>query len=241
MQIFEIEDFFAISDSKLFLLFYFYGYRMKHVDYIIASFVTLLFSIQLLKAQGDVKIGKQVWTSKNLDVSIFRNGDAIPEVKSEGEWIKAGENKKPAWCYYENDSQYGKKYGKLYNWYAVNDSRGLAPNGYHIPSDDEWTTLIDFLGGERNAGPKMKSKAGWKKNFKTSGNGTDASGFNGLPSGYRDKYSMFRGIGNFGYWWSSTEGYTFNAFSRDLSYASFLINKKTPNKEEGFSVRCVRD
>jgi uncharacterized protein (TIGR02145 family) len=102
----------------------------------------------------DVKIGTQVWMSKNLDVSTFRNGEAIPEAKSKEEWAKAGVNRQPAWCYYDNDSKNGKVYGKLYNWYAVNDSRGLGPKGYHIPSDAEWTILTDMLGGEKIAGQK---------------------------------------------------------------------------------------
>ena len=134
---------------------------MKHLGYIIASFVILL-NVQFVNAQGDVKIGTQVWTSKNLEVSTFRNGEAIPEAKSKEEWAKAGVNRQPAWCYYDNDPNNGKKYGKLYNWYAVNDSRGLAPKGYYIPSDAEWTVLTDFLGGDGKAGEKMKSKSGWK-------------------------------------------------------------------------------
>ena len=93
-----------------------------------------------------VTIGTQEWMTKNLDVSTFRNGDPIPEAKTDEEWKKADEEGLPAWCYYDNDTANGAKYGKLYNWYAVNDSRGLATVGYHIPSDAEWTKLIDFLG-----------------------------------------------------------------------------------------------
>jgi uncharacterized protein (TIGR02145 family) len=114
------------------------------------------------QSSNDVKIGKQTWMSKNLDVSTFRNGEPIPQAKSKDEWKKAGENKQPAWCYYEFNESNGKKYGKLYNWYAVSDSRGLAPQGYHIPSDAEWIMLTDFLGGSDIAGKKMKSKDGWK-------------------------------------------------------------------------------
>lgn len=109
-----------------------------------------------------VTIGAQVWMTKNLDVSTFRNGDPIPQAKTNEEWEKAGENKQAAWCYYENDASNGTKYGKLYNWYAVVDVRGLAPQGYHIPSDQEWTILTDYLGGEAAAGTKMKSVSGWE-------------------------------------------------------------------------------
>jgi len=103
-----------------------------------------------------VTIGTQTWTTKNLDVATFRNGDAIPEAKTNEEWQEAEDNKQPAWCYYNNDPKHGTKYGKLYNWYAVNDSRGLAPTGFHIPSDEEWTVLDIFLGSDKVSAKKMK-------------------------------------------------------------------------------------
>jgi uncharacterized protein (TIGR02145 family) len=106
-----------------------------------------------------IKIGNQTWMTSNLNVSTFRNGEAIPEAKTDEEWRRARENKQPAWCYYDNDPKNGIKYGKLYNWYAVNDPRGLAPAGWHVPSDAEWTTLEDQLGND--AGKKMKSTSGW--------------------------------------------------------------------------------
>jgi uncharacterized protein (TIGR02145 family) len=121
---------------------------------------TLLFialvSISSFGFSQSVTIGTQTWMTKNLDVATFRNGDAIPQAKTDEEWQAAGENKQPAWCYYDNDPKNGTKYGKLYNWYAVNDNRGLAPVGYHIPTDNEWTKLSDYLGGEDYAEKKMK-------------------------------------------------------------------------------------
>ena len=103
-----------------------------------------------------VTIGNQVWMTKNLDVDKFRNGDPIPEAKTEEEWLKAGESEEPAWCYYRNDpkNDFGEKYGKLYNWYALNDPRGLAPEGFHIPSSEEWEILEFSIG--RDVGKKMK-------------------------------------------------------------------------------------
>jgi hypothetical protein len=98
---------------------------------------------------------------ENLDVDKFRNGDPIPEAKTDEEWYQATNNKEPVWCYYNNDPANGEKYGKLYNWFAVNDPRGLAPTGYHVPSDAEWTTLTNYLGGESVAGTKMKSTSGF--------------------------------------------------------------------------------
>jgi uncharacterized protein (TIGR02145 family) len=120
-----------------------------------ASLAIILGLNPIIQAQT-VTIGTQVWTTKNLDVSTFRNGDVIPQASTDEAWEAAGGNKQPAWCYYDNDSANGTKYGKLYNWYAVNDPRGLAPEGYHIPTDEEWTVLIDYLGGRGIAGKKMK-------------------------------------------------------------------------------------
>jgi uncharacterized protein (TIGR02145 family) len=103
-----------------------------------------------------VTIGKQVWSAKNLDVSTFRNGDPIPQAKTRTEWFEFDMNEQPAWCYYADDLSNGTKYGKLYNWYAVIDARGLAPEGYHIPTDAEWEILCSF------AIPKtLRSASGW--------------------------------------------------------------------------------
>ena len=181
-----------------------------------------------------VKIGNQVWTSKNLDVATYRNGDVIPQVQDENAWENLTTG---AWCYYDNDTSNGTKYGKLYNWYAVNDPRGLAPNGYHIPTDAEWTQLSDYLGGESEAGTKMKSTSGWVEN----GNGTNSSGFSGLPGGNRSGDGAFNTIGEYGNWWSSTEFDTYSAWSRHLDYSNGYVLRFTNDKDYGFSVRCLRD
>lgn len=104
----------------------------------------------------------QEWMAENLSVFYFRNGDPIPVVKTAEAWEKAGVNHQPACCYYENNAEYGKTYGVLYNWYAVNDPRGLAPVGWHLPTDAEWTTLVSYLGNDKTAGAKMKSASGWQ-------------------------------------------------------------------------------
>jgi uncharacterized protein (TIGR02145 family) len=147
-----------------------------------------------------VKIGTQIWMSKNLEVTTFKNGDSIPQAKSEADWVYAKEYQKPVWCYYAFDENNGRKYGKLYNWYAVSDSRGLAPKGYHVPSDAEWTTLEDFLGGQDEAGEKLKSTTGWYAD-----NGDNSSGFNGIPGGFCFVDGGFFSIGASGLWWSSSE------------------------------------
>ena len=138
----------------------------------------------------EIKIGTQIWMSENLNISHFRNGDIIPEAKTAEEWKEARIKKQPAWCYYNNNLENGEIYGKLYNWYAVNDKRGLAPVGFHVPSDDEWTALSDYLGGEDIAGGKLKSTIGWNNN-----SATNSSGFSALPGGYRYSNEAFNYIG----------------------------------------------
>jgi uncharacterized protein (TIGR02145 family) len=189
------------------------------------------------QSSGDVKIGTQIWTSKNLDVSTFRNGEAIPEAKNAEEWAKAGKNKTAAFCYYDYDSKNGTLYGKLYNWYAVKDPRGLAPAGYHIPSDEEWTILTDFLGGIEIAGQKMKSKEGWAEN----GNGDNSSGFNGLPGGYCYDDGNFYRMTDYGYFWSSSEDDADYAWYRSLYNGNTRVYRTGRYKNFGMSVRCLRD
>jgi uncharacterized protein (TIGR02145 family) len=184
-----------------------------------------------------VKIGNQHWMKHNLNVDHFRNGDPIPHAKTDKEWGKAGENKQPAWCYYDNDSENGKKYGKLYNWFAVNDPRGLAPQGYHIPTDEEWEELVSYVGGKDVAGIKLKSQSRWKDN----GNGTDEFGFTALPGGYRLGSGSFGYVGYYGLWWSATESGTNSAWDRSVDYGSSNLSRYYNNKELGFSVRCLRD
>ncbi len=185
---------------------------------------------------NEVAIGNQVWMTENLNVDKFRNGDPIPEAKTDEEWVSAGKNEQPAWCYYQNDPSNGTKYGKLYNWYAVKDTRGLAPNGFHIPSDEEWTILTDNLGG-KTSGTKMKSNKGWHQN----GNGTNSSGFLGLPGGTRSNSGTFYFLGEFGYWWSSSEHATATARYRNLGYRFGFVGNTYTDKVDGHSVRCIRD
>ncbi len=184
-----------------------------------------------------IRIGTQTWTSKNLDVGQFRNGDPIPEVKTDKEWMIAGNTAKPAWCYSKNDSIIGSKYGKLYNWHAVVDPRGLAPTGWHIPTAKDWTKLSVHLGGEVVAGKFMKSTQDWVED----GNGDNKSGFGGLPGGYRSLEGDFLDFGSYGNWWSSSESHESNAWYWDLRAFSSYLGQACSNKPYGMSVRCVKD
>jgi uncharacterized protein (TIGR02145 family) len=185
---------------------------------------------------GTVRIGTQSWAVANLNVSTFRNGDSIPEARTNKEWVTAGELGKPAWCYYNNDPAKGLKYGKLYNWYAVNDPRGLAPLGWTLSSDADWAKLIYFLRGSEMAGKKMKSISGWSDD----NNGTNETGFIGLPGGYRVENGTFLNFGSIGTWWSSTESKALTAIDHYLALSGSLGRSSSP-KQRGESVRCLRN
>lgn len=182
-------------------------------------------------------IGKQTWMTKNLNVDKFRNGEIITHAQSDEEWAQAGDRKEPAWCYYNNDSTNANKYGKLYNWHAVNDPRGLAPEGWHIPSDDEWDILENFLGN--SAVIKMRNNKGWNEDL----NGNNESGFSGLPAGYRSSNGSFYNLGSDGHFWSSSEYGSFTAFSRHLFSDSTKWSRMYSYavKQTGYSVRCIKD
>ena len=166
-----------------------------------------------------VKIGTQEWMAENLNVEHFINGDVIQEAKTDSEWQKAGENEEPAWCYYDNNSSNGEKYGKLYNFYAVTDPRSFAPNGWHVPTDAEWTLLTDHLsanGHDGTEGTALKAKFGWNDFDGTIGNGTDTYGFSGLPGGGRSTSGDFGFVGGSGVWWSSSHDDTDSAWVLSL-------------------------
>ena len=185
-----------------------------------------------------IVIGTQQWMEKNLDVLTYRNGDIIPQVTDPTAWAALTTG---AWCYYNNDSTQGNKYGKLYNWHAVNDPRGLAPQGWHVPSDAEWTILETALGGASVAGGKMK-EAGTLNWTTPNTGGNNNSGFAGLPGGNRNYLGSFVNVGNLGNWWSSTEEDSVGAWLRYLGYnISDLLRGGANYKYYGFSVRCLRD
>jgi len=195
--------------------------------------------------KATVTIGSQIWATQNLAITTFRNGDDVPEAKTEEEWRKAEKEKKPAWCYYNNDAENGEKYGKLYNWYAVNDSRGLAPKGYHIPSAAEWESLVTHLGGNSKdgkvtdvAGKKLKSKTGWLEG----GNGTNESGFLGVPGGARHDFGSFDDLGYSAVWWTSDQQEVAIGLNSVVWYSdnhSSADNTNGPGA--GLSVRCIKD
>jgi uncharacterized protein (TIGR02145 family) len=176
-----------------------------------------------------------VWTTENLNVDRYRNGDPIPHVHENYKWSKLTTG---AWCYYDNDQAKGKTYGKLYNWYAVNDSRGLAPEGWHVPSDAEWTKLTGYLGGEKEAGGKLKATTLW--NSPNTG-ATNESGFTAFPGGCRNYDGSYYDVGEYGYFWSAAEDVNSYAWPRLLGYDGSGVSRNYYSKRLGFSIRCVRD
>ena len=190
----------------------------------------IVFNISISYAQKTVIIGTQTWTSENLDVIKFRNGDKIPQAKTAKEWETYGKVGEAAWCYGGFNKKGKEKCGKLYNWYAVNDPRGLAPVGFHIPDDSEWIQMFVYLGGMIYAGGKMKSQEDWRDN----GNGTNSSGFSAYPlngmvapfwSSSKDEYSNEQKI----------------AHAFELVNHNIEVDSKYFKRGEGSFVRCLKD
>lgn len=179
-----------------------------------------------------VRIGDQVWMAENLKVRRYRNGEIIPHIIDDNEWTNFEDG---TWCNYDNNSVYDAEYGKLYNWYAVDDNRGLAPEGWHVPSEEEWDILIDYLGGYEIAGNKLKSLYinEWS---------TNESGFTALAGGGRNgNNGMFHKFGDSFDWWSSTPFDTKSAKGRDMFSYDSDIHWFNIYKTCGASVRCVQD
>ncbi|HZV68594.1 MAG TPA: fibrobacter succinogenes major paralogous domain-containing protein [Saprospiraceae bacterium] len=178
------------------------------------------------------------WMSKNLNVSAYQNGDPIPKVPDGPAWTALTTG---AYCYFNNDSTtYAAVYGKLYNWYAVNDPRGLAPEGWHVSTDFEWTNASNCLGGDDVSGGFLKEVDTGHWNFPNTG-ANDISSFTGRPAGYRDVNGIFGGMGHDGYFWSALESSAPNAWYRLLFYQNDNLYRSELNKGFGFSVRCLKD
>ncbi|MFH2048723.1 MAG: FISUMP domain-containing protein [bacterium] len=184
-----------------------------------------------------VKIGNQLWMAENLKVTHYRNGDAIPNVTDNTTWSNLTTG---AYCNYGNILNNASTYGRFYNWYAVSDSRNIAPNGWHVPTDAEWQSLVDYLGGDAVAGGKMKETGTSHWNSPNT-RATNESGFSALPGGYRYTNGYCYHMGSSAYFWSSTEYGSGNAWGRGLDYGSSEVGRYSGNKPWGFSVRCIRD
>ena len=204
---------------------------------------------QIVDIEGNVypvvQIGNQCWTSKNLNTSFYDNGEMVEHITPISEWSSAGETQTAAWSYYNNDPLTEVFYGKLYNYYAVTDPRGLCPAGWRVPTDEDYTLLADFLGGIPVAGGKMKTTG-----TTTGGTGlwappnaaaTNESGFSALPGGYRSAAGQFFSLSSFGSLWTSTTADAIDAWYRGLANYNGIVFRSTCDKGDGCSVRCVMD
>lgn len=187
-----------------------------------------------------VKIGKQKWMGENLRTATYSDGTPIMNITKDEEWESLT---KGAWSYYKNDNQNDSSYGRLYNWYAVTTEK-LCPIGWHVPSDTEWDVLINYLGSHGHSGKEgtpLKSISGWIDYEDLNGNGKDDYGWLGLPSGGRSFNGDFYGIVSGGLWWSSSDGDTDIAWNRSLFSFDSLVSRYSLDKNNGFSVRCLKN
>lgn len=195
------------------------------------------------------QIGNQTWMAENLRVKTFRNGDKILQAKTKEEWVKAGENKTPAWTYYENKQENEAKYGILYNWYAVNDNRGLAPEGWKVASKKDWHEL--HLGLGKNYANQLRSEG---NQWFDSPNNTNSLKFNANGAGLINGKIGWIALKESSYWWTSTEFTSDKANHATIGYGTRNIGiadqndaragaspEKPSSKELGFSVRCIKN
>jgi len=219
IQSFRIE---TVSQQGLYLNVKIYDYSRSFFVFDIDSIIFKIDKWQPLT------IGNQVWMLKNLDVDHFRNGDFIVDG-----------------YFYRNDSTSYSKYGKLYNWYIVSDTRELAPAGWHIPTKADWDSLISFLGGTANAGARLKGKGTIENGdglwLSPNTGATNESGFTALPGGSRDDNGNFGGIGTYGDWWTATDYSSTHAMNKNIYYSNISVSNYGNRKGIYLSVRCIKD
>lgn len=219
---------------------------MQHKKVKLSAIILFSLGLTLLQAQTikdfdgnvykTVTVGTQTWISENLRTTKYNDGTAIPLVPDNAAWAKLST---PAYCWYNNDEKNKTTYGALYNGFTVY-SGNLCPSGWHVSTDTEWSTLVAYLGGESISGGKLKESGTeyWATpNYKA----TNETGFTALPGGSRYSNGSFYTIKNLGYWWSSTENNTLNAWYWSIYFKSSAVSRNYSDKQNGFSVRCIKD
>ncbi len=218
----------------------YYYYTGTHWIGIIGTGTGAITTSSLIDSDGNnypiVVIGNQVWMATNLHVTHYRNGDAILNETNAATWANLTSG---AYCWYDNNQNYEYAYGAIYNWYAITDTRGICPIGWHVPTSADWTTLSAYLGGSTVAGGKMKATKNLWSSPNT--NATNSSYFSGLPGGCRDNAGLYKNANTNGYWWSATETSSSEASYRILNYINASVTESNSLKQNGFSVRCLRD
>ena len=221
---------------------------MKKFTSLLTMFL-ICFSLVRAQSIKEVKIGTQVWMSDNLNIKTFQNGEIIRQATSRKQWNQLCANKQPAWCYYNFENKEDLKYGKIYNFYAVINQRGLAPKGWHIPSDCEWMYLEHGIGmslSEQTLNVMRADNAdnqgtpGYK--LRSAGIGqTNASGFSALVNGYRIADGTFVNSGAFGTFWTSSAVSATNAPLRYLWSGKRGVGRNSDLKALALNVRCLKD
>lgn len=206
----------------------------------IVLLITFLYSFTTESDFESTVIGNQIWMTENLNVEKFRNGDKIIQVKTEEQWIDASDNEKPVFFIIKGKADNKSVSYKVYNWHAVTDKRGLAPLGWRIPTVKDYEQLIKTLGGEKNAGNKLKSKSGWNVNA-----GTNSSGFNAYPNTYVSEGvvvddSHYMGKNHEGTWWTSEAIKSFWLKGENTPpYPTAGIGES--DIEDGLAIRCIKN
>jgi uncharacterized protein (TIGR02145 family) len=185
-----------------------------------------------------ITIGTQTWMAENLRTTRYRNGEIIPEVTVHSAWIALTGG---AYCNYNNTRNIDSIaiFGRLYNFYAASDSRNVAPTGWHVPSQTEWTTLITYLGGSNVAGSKLKET--FTIHWNSPSAGTNESGFTALPGGWRNALMKFFQMGKIGGWWSNTKDAVNTGFCETLYNSLSSVDSLSATFDNGFSIRCIKD
>ncbi len=210
-----------------------FTYKVQDIDFLIAGIV--------IKPDA-VRVGDQIWKGQNLNVDRFRNGDPILEAKNGQNWDDANRLKIPAWCYYEYNPANGEQYGRIYNWYAVIDSRGLAPAGWHVPSDSEYLKLQVYLGGKEKAAIKLKNEQAWLNNNCPVSDETNSTDWSALPGGWCSSGDVFWGLLDNSYWWCTSKIYPQKDKRKSMSlFGCEGMRLLLSDINSGHYIRCIRD
>jgi uncharacterized protein (TIGR02145 family) len=188
------------------------------------------------QAYSECKIGYQIWMAENLNEPHFKNGDPIKQANTAEEWKKAGNTRKPAWCYYNNDPKNKKKLGKLYNWYALNDPRGLAPKGWHLPNNSDWSIFFNTIQNLNRDAMALQHPE-----FIGDYPGSDVLKFHAYGSGYRKEGGAFSNINEYACYWCLDTANAYSANALYLKKDQFDLLWGSYYKSGGFSVRCIKN
>jgi uncharacterized protein (TIGR02145 family) len=213
------------------------SFKTTDTSYVVIDFNPDLTYDSIYDSEGNkyrtIQIGTQTWMAENLRSTRFNDGTDIPFVADVTAWSYLTT---PGYCWYNSDSI---GYGTLYNWYTVNTGK-LCPEGWHVPSDEEWTTLTDYLGGKSVAGAKLREE-GTSHWLSPNTGATNEIGFTALPTGYRSYSGVFSSITKYGFWWSSTEWSSSSSWYRDVYYGYISVDRSNSNKKSGANIRCLKD